>query len=306
MYQISRNSANHASYAAYVSGAIAAAAKISPTDDERAIRSPPYSEETGRGTFFDKCMALIAAMDQRSGPAIFHALVVLKSILHSGNRRCRLVRQEETHKIIDRVIRAFVDDDFIPADARDCSGQPCPRHHRRHVCTVSMHGFRWYSDPFFQIRYYDFAAASRQLKAAYSSQICDAPPRFDESDDWCNRMARFRCYHLNSYRLLTYLQQRAWSEIRAKVFATFGTLLPAELTEHIFHEALLVEEIPLEPKGWEKYAIKERSWHKRHSKMLWPRRDLLCPRVSGRAEAFTILAGFEGDLSGAEAEFMDD
>jgi hypothetical protein len=55
------------------------------------------------------------------------------------------------------------------------------------------------------------------------------------------------CFHTRTFDLLEWLQTKAWSEIRARVFQAVGPYLPTEITEDIFEFALVAEGIPLHP-----------------------------------------------------------
>jgi hypothetical protein len=63
------------------------------------------------------------------------------------------------------------------------------------------------------------------------------------------------CFHDNCLDLLEWLQTRAWSETRYRVFSTIGTLLPAELTERVFECTLDAEDVPLDPRVKERLVI---------------------------------------------------
>jgi hypothetical protein len=52
--------------------------------------------------------------------------------------------------------------------------------------------------------------------------------------------------HKRARTFFLMLERKAWSEIHAKVFMTFGTLFPTEITELIFSAALESEEVPAE------------------------------------------------------------
>lgn len=82
----------------------------------------------------------------------------------------------------------------------------------------------------------DFAATSRTLRRSMRERGCvrrDLQHRNLLSiDDRC------ACYRANSLELLQELQTKAWSQIKAKVLLTVGTLVPKELCDAILEFAL--------------------------------------------------------------------
>jgi hypothetical protein len=90
--------------------------------------------------------------------------------------------------------------------------------------------------------HWNFAGARRELSNSWLTQMCDTSSI--RTGDSNNR--RVGCYHEHGNDMLVFLQKKAWSEIRAKVFLTLGSRLSAELTELIFLRALEAEEVPMD------------------------------------------------------------
>lgn len=89
----------------------------------------------------------------------------------------------------------------------------------------------------------DPAAAVRRLRASMVTHGCHDGKQsiLSPAQDccWCHRQL--------SFKLLRDLQIMAYSTIRAKVFLTAGSVVPAELIEPIFELAMAAEEMPLDP-----------------------------------------------------------
>lgn len=68
-----------------------------------------------------------------------------------------------------------------------------------------------------------------------------------------------KCFHTIKVDLLDTLQKAAHKEIRQKILLIAGKRLPAELTDHIFREALLAEDIPEQPevKEWKDFPVEQ-------------------------------------------------
>ena len=180
-----------------------------------------------------------------------HTLVVVKSLVHSGNRWYATGEQNNLHPCIDAAI------------ARTCrwaenakifcgSTNSTPVCHQQYPCEN------------LSISYWDFSSSARILRTAYLSCRCDSisgrrrirrgfigavtsPPGHPSKAP--------PCFHTNSITMLSWLQKRAWGEIRAKVLLTIGTFLPAELAEQIIECVLDAEEIPYRPVVLEKPTI---------------------------------------------------
>ncbi|KAK5170242.1 uncharacterized protein LTR77_004828 [Saxophila tyrrhenica] len=122
-----------------------------------------------------------------------------------------------------------------------------------------MDGLQWCLGPTDRphlLRYRNFASAARLLRTAYLEHNCNSPQDDEDDDDYAPSWRRQPpdCFHQSSRDMLEFLQKRAWPEIRYNVFSTAGTVLPAELTEHVFQYALSAEELPLEPDAYRKYT----------------------------------------------------
>jgi hypothetical protein len=233
-------------------------------------RSSPLLGQKGwlyeRNNFMEKSLSLVQHMidiDQKD--MVLHALVTLKSVHRNGNKYRREDDLGDAHEYIDDLIRAFVSENVRSRD-RSCSlgwssstDEGRKDHHKEdHVCHIEFGDLRWPSAPRNQkYRYRNFALATRILSKEYfhkqrRAYACvfdgsGSEPDNQWYDDDYGRSKTFDCFHRSSIKMLEWLQTRAWSEIRANVMLTAGSLLPAEIAERVFEFALQVEEIPSHP-----------------------------------------------------------
>jgi hypothetical protein len=275
---------NERHFAKHVMRLIATAAKKEAPGDEHRM-----GDNSEKNTFFDKCILLINDMIQQdTSVEVFQALVVLKSVLHEKSLRVASTECfEKAHQKLDEAIRAFVDDE-VPSHARRCSAtaeaDQAMVNHDKHRCSVAMDGLGWSAGERGEhdVYYDDFAFAARCLRTAYLEQQCTQPgkrcydPYHERTDD-------ARCFHENSIKLLGYLQERAWSEIRFNVFSTASTLLPTELSEQIFEDALAAEGIPLDPRTHERHIMQSQwdsfsPYYERPRRVRRLKEELRCPR----------------------------
>lgn len=229
-------------------------------EKERLIDgSGSFSLSSERDTFFNKCLLLIQIIiDRGRRKETFRILVLLKFMIREVNARLWYTKTSLQQERVDRVIKAFVDD-IIPASM---ASMAVPGRRPLKSGDVEAEGLSWTpiaSDadgPF----YWDFASTVRPLRTAYMDRLCSYDSVLDQVDAPERDGSSGCCFHQKSVQLLDWLQTRAWSELRANVFLTIGTILPPELTEYVFECALEAQGVPSNPKTYETYPVEPPSW----------------------------------------------
>jgi hypothetical protein len=222
--------------------------RIIPNAFQQEPTAEEYASESGtavyRPVILVKSFKLIQLIiDQGRHEDAFHILVLLKSVIRRANSRVYALDCGYVHQTFDRVIRAFISERSAMKGVKVSDLIHKPGNNTPWI-RVAIDGITWHQ--FWKdtrhLRYWDFAAAARTLRAAYVAATCMEKSEH-EYPDHCT----MTCFHSSSLDLLDRLQTKAWSEIRANVFQTIGTLLPTELTERVFEFALVSEDIPLHP-----------------------------------------------------------
>lgn len=177
-------------------------------------------------------------VSERSKEAL-HTLVLLKALLHDGDKLVERHWVKFTHPTIDRAVHELVEDTH---SCRRHNGETnaTQTHSNKHTevrSEVSAAGLTWQSLGG-ACSIWDFACAARTLRATYLALNCMLVKNVNDEP---------RCFRHSNVDLLGWLLQKAWSEIRAKIFQTIGTVFSVELTELIFERALDAEEVPLQP-----------------------------------------------------------
>ena len=94
----------------------------------------------------------------------------------------------------------------------------------------------------------DVAAIKRRLCTSMEVHGCQDADFDMKGLGLRDRRAECVCQRRVSLELLHFLQIAAYGQIRAKVYATLGRLVCAELCDMLFEYAMAAEEIPLDPR----------------------------------------------------------
>ncbi|KAK5678565.1 hypothetical protein LTS10_009009 [Elasticomyces elasticus] len=263
----------------YVRMSVQDAFKVDELDDEYALCTS--SKTTGiKFSLFDKIVALMGLMLHHNGShACFHLVLLAKTLCHGKSPRVRSVGLTELHQELDEVIHALVD---APEDNRmDCDIKECPDDHSKHTCEIEAGGLYWRDSPICDkgIDYWNFASAARTLLSSYQDKGHEFETYrpigyWDRSEN---------CLHVNSVKMLDWLQKKAWGEIHSNVMRVVGHRFPVELADSIFEFALEAECIPAIPGVYEKFrpdnshSNKNRGLRYRMESRL--RIEYVCPRT---------------------------
>lgn len=267
-------------FAACVMRIIPPAAELFRPEDEHCDLRSRTERKTERKTFLNKCLMLINELlyqDRRVDA--YQALVLWRSVMRSSTQRQQF--GDLDCQMVDRLIQAVLDDECIPPDARDCSKQPFPDEYSKHMCSIKMEGLSWTLAPSrdlapsreSDIRYWNLAGAARPLRTAYLEYVC-SPADYSRETRSAPSVVSNPRFHKQALELLGDMQERAWSELRSKVFLTAGTVLPVESTDQIFADALEAEGIPSNPTTHREHQVPKQ---KRVTRVIKP--ELHCHRM---------------------------
>jgi hypothetical protein len=247
-------------YIGHVNRIIPRAFKQSQTEDELndCMNHTVNAFPTHVPAALAKAVALIQPIiDRGRDREVFHLFVLLKTEIRRIRPRVRDLKLNEAHQTLDKVMGAFAAQ--IPID----------KSARSHILGVDGHlnvrlelqDVHWRqldSVNRQSTQYWDFASAARTLKTSYTKKLCVG--KGYELSYYARRNRQYNpgrdtCFHTRTFELLDWLQTKAWSEIRARVFQAVGRYLPAEITEDIFEFALVAEGISLHPPLEEKVPV---------------------------------------------------
>ncbi|KAK3627576.1 hypothetical protein LTR56_019160 [Elasticomyces elasticus] len=251
-------------FLAYVETSIKHAFARETRSDERA-RDDSSEVDHSKFTLFDKIMALIGLMLDHNGEFACFNMVLL----------AKLYIMARVYGCVD-----------APEDNRvGCDTKEYPEDHSKHSCEIEAGGICWYDPPDSEkgIQYWNFASGARTLLAAYKDEGhgCSVDDGTCRPTGYTDRSEK--CLHINSAKLLDWLQKKAWGEIRSNVMRVVGHRLPVELADSIFEFALASESIPAIPGVYEKFRPentrinKDRGMRYRSESRL--KEGYVCPRT---------------------------
>lgn len=177
-------------------------------------------------------------LDRGLDEAVLGILVLLKTTQRKGNPRVSKLRWTDIDESIEFCL-STKREYMIASNKRDRDKSDEVFRGPRSACAG---GLQWNFSIPNQSSYWNFADAARVLRTSYLSEEC--PETYPTAPQ---RHVITSCFRRRSVQLLDKLQVEAWSEVRASVFLTLGTILPPELAERIFEKALEAEEIPASP-----------------------------------------------------------
>ena len=244
-------------YIEHVHRIIPKAFRQMPTEDEMYDREShtPNAFPTHVPAVLSKAITLIQPIIKHGRDRdAFHVFVTLKAVLRKLSPRVYESKLNEAHEILDKVMGAFVAQ--IPVD----------KSARSHIVGFDGHlnvrlelqDVKWRQLDTISKQpgqYWDFASAARILQTAYLKKLCVGPNYMPRRNREYNPR-RDTCIHTRTFELLDWLQTKAWSEIRARVFQAVGPYFPAEITEDTFEFALVAEGIPLHPRLEENVPVR--------------------------------------------------
>ncbi|KAK5744385.1 hypothetical protein LTR17_002095 [Elasticomyces elasticus] len=267
----------------YVRMSVQDAFKAEELDDEYSLCTSSQTNGT-KFSLFDKMMALMGLMLNHNGShACFHLMLLAKTLCHRRSPRVRSIGPTDLHNELDEVIHALVD---APEDNRmDCDIKEYPDDHSKHECEIEAGGLCWRDLPLSEkgIEYWNFASAARTLLSSYQDKGHGCSLDGETSRAIGYRDDSEKCLHINSAKMLDWLQKKAWGEIRSNVMRVVGHRLPVELADSIFEFALESECIPAMPGVYEKFrpenshSNKNRGLRYRMESRL--RNEYVCPRT---------------------------
>ena len=188
--------------------------------------------------FLCKVMRMIQMLvDRDLTVEALQVLVLLKALFKRSNTRIRYSYHEKEHAIIDVTIKMFVGESGFPEPEMDGSMLRTPELHWCSPLGERRDRFHW-----------NFASAARTLRSSYLAT--DSNGSLEGNCDR-NQDHYDCCFHDHSIDLVDWLQRKAWSEVRVKVLQTIGTILPAELMEHVLN-------MPLKPRKYLCIPVLER------------------------------------------------
>ena len=242
-------------YIEHVHRIIPRAFQQSETEHERNDRTSHLCKKvfpTHVPSVLAKAVTLIQSIiDQGRDREAFHLFILLKTEMRETRSRVRGRWLHEAHETSDKMMGAFSTQ--IPIERGARSHIVVPDGHLN--VRLELQGLHWRQLDDVRGKhneYWDFAGAARNLQRAYTEKLCTGAKR--------SRGTRVvnpgcPCFHTRSADLLEWLQTKAWSEIRARVFQAVGPYLPPEITEDVFEFALVAEGIPLHPRLEEKASV---------------------------------------------------
>ena len=201
---------------------------------------PPDEDDGNNNVFWTKIIKIMhllwhASKKPREGEGTFHAfrfLLTLKGLLRGVERRVPKARAEQLSRDLEHQLRMHAEGEYF------------------------YEGNELYAFP----SWYNFASCCRELREGMASlKSCKLRRRYDRYDE-----KKEQCSHEWNLPLLDYLQKRAYGELHATVMLTIGTILPAELAEHVFEHALIAEGVPSEPSVWEMQSFPKKKWNRKH------------------------------------------
>lgn len=187
--------------------------------------------------FMDKVLLVVQCLINHDCRRQAFQLMVFLKTLHGDLRHTPRLFQSDSlscHQELTRLVRNYVNGtaaglDEPPSWSTITNEKPLSRHlvfpedPDRRRCT-----------------YLGFASIARTLRKQYA-QV--------QAENCCWKpLGNNSCFLKASVDFLGWLQKKAWSENRYKIFCTVGTILPAEITEQIFEQSLISEEIPQDPR----------------------------------------------------------
>ena len=192
----------------YLCKLLPAAALAGPLPDEKPFNSKaPYAR---LNNFTDKAMCLVDELSHMPNGRLyaFRGYALLATkVFRPQHPRCKASRLP-TNEVEDQ-ITLLTKRPTVPKTVGLSAEQPYPN-------------------------YFDCATHVREMYEAMGERCFGA------------RMNNF-CHHVSDMLALHVLQERAYSEMRAKVFLTAGSQLPVELTEQIFEDAMRAEGLSMHP-----------------------------------------------------------
>ncbi len=231
---------------------------MQPPEDEVGTTVSRGREE--RCLFVQKAFKLVQViLDNGRRKQAFQLLVLILSVLKRANERVSAIHLHNDHSALHKVITALmVGNQAIQTSTRATPNSSYPSLQPLFGSgVVGFEGLSWTRTPSdgVQYRYWDFASAARTLRAAYFHQLCRPSPMHSRINDPEFESENQSCFHTDTVELLDAIQIKSWSEIRASVFLSLGTIFATEITQRIFECALEAEEIPIDPKTTEVYLL---------------------------------------------------
>ena len=169
----------------------------------------------------------------------FHLMVLLKAHHNDESPRVRRDDDENVHESLESSIRRYVSGRVPKHPKILCSPPQQTSSWTRSSSTLFDNDFVRRIGPCEARRIsWEFPWASRTLRERYLRLM---------NERGCHCRVNDRCFHTLDVHHLGWLQLKAWSETRCRIFCTIGTSLPTELTERIFEHVLGAEEVPESP-----------------------------------------------------------
>ena len=219
----------------YLCRTLASAVEKGPRSDEE------YGDETLK--FVDKFFMVVQTFLDRDDPGgAFNLLILLKCLYSKPQSRLSNHQARLVHRAIDDACMALINGTSPPQLPRPHSARSDPTIRSPFDSTLGDGSLKWDRASSSSTKNWRLASLTSTLGKLYRSKL--------ETEDCHVSYVDYvgeRCFHTLSVDLLWELQRRAWSEVRYNVFSTIGTVLPSELTEHVFEYALSAAQLPSDP-----------------------------------------------------------